>query len=306
MVDLPAGDSAHHHGHRSVQRRALWIALVLNVTYMVAEVIGGIAFNSLALLADAAHMLSDVIGLGIALYAQRLMLRAASAQHTYGFQRAEVLGALANGVTLLAVVGWIGFEAVGRLLDPEPVRGGGLLAVALIGLLINLGSAVILRRAQGRSLNMRGAFIHMVSDAAGSVAVIVAALAVILWGASWVDPLASVAIAILVLWATWGLMRDTVHVLMEGAPKHLKLAEVEQAMGSQEGVKEVHHVHLWNLASDVPALSAHVLLQNEDSLHDAQLQADELKALLHERFGIEHVTLELECHSCETQPAEAN
>ncbi|MGH2789333.1 MAG: cation diffusion facilitator family transporter [Actinomycetota bacterium] len=295
----------HHYGDRNVQRRALWIALGLNASYMVAEVIGGIVFNSLALLADAAHMLSDVIGLGIALYAQRLMLRAASARHTYGFQRAEVLGALANGVTLLAVVGWIGFEAVRRLMEPESVRGVGLLVVAAIGLLINLGSAVILGRAQGRSLNMRGAFIHMASDAAGSVAVIVAALAVILWGASWVDPLASFAIGILVLWATWGLLRDTVHVLMEGAPKQLKLDEVEEAMTSHEGVKEIHHLHLWNLASDVPALSAHVLLRSGDSLHDAQLQADHLKALLHERFGIEHVTLELECHSCETEPAGA-
>ncbi|MGH2789236.1 MAG: cation diffusion facilitator family transporter [Actinomycetota bacterium] len=295
----------HQHGDRNVQRRALWIALGINASYMVAEVIGGIAFNSLALLADAAHMFSDVIGLGIALYAQQLMLRAASARHTYGFQRAEVLGALANGVTLVAVVGWIGFEAVRRLMDPEPVRGAGLLVVAVIGLLINLGSAVILGRAQGRSLNMRGAFIHMAADAAGSVAVIVAALGVLIWGASWVDPLASFAIAILVLWATWGLLRDTVHVLMEGAPRHLKLDEVEDAMASQEGVREIHHLHLWNLASDVPALSAHMLLRSGDSLHDAQLQGDRLKALLHERFGIEHATLELECHSCETDPAEA-
>lgn len=263
------------------------IALGLNAGYMGAEVAGGLAFNSLALLADAAHMLSDVVGLGIALYAQRLMLRPAS---------------LANGATLIAVVGWIGYEGIKRLMEPEPVRGGGLLLVAVVGLVINLVSAVVIARARGRSLNMRGAFIHMASDAAGSVAVIVAAVSVLLWQATWVDPLASFAIALLILWATWGLLRDTVQVLMEGTPKGTEVQDVESALSTQNGVSSVHHLHLWNLASDVPALSAHLVLGEGTSLHDAQVQGDRLKTMLHERFGIEHTTLELECHSCEDAP----
>ena len=181
----------------------------------------------------------------------------------------------------------------------------GLLAVATMGLFINLGSAVILARAQGRSLNMRGALLHMSSDAAGSLAVIVAAVAALVWGATWVDPLASLAISLLVLGVTWKLLRETVHVLMEGAPRHLNLETVEAALSSQQGVLSVHHLHLWNLASDAPTLSAHVILGSGESLHEAQLQGDQLKSMLHERFGIEHVTLDLECHSCETEPAEA-
>lgn len=209
----------HGSGFREAQRRALWIALILNAGYLVAEVVGGLAFNSLALLADAGHMLSDVIGLGIVLVAQGLMTRP-TARHTFGLQRAEVLGALANGVTLIAVVGWVFLEALERLRDPEPIKGTGLLIVAVLGLAINLVSALLLARARGRSLNMRGAFIHMAADAAGSVAVIVAAIAVIGWGAAWIDPLASMAIGLLILGATWGLLRDTVHVLPT-RPLHL-------------------------------------------------------------------------------------
>ena len=208
------------------------------------------------------------------------------------------MGALANAVTLVAVVGWITYEAIQRILDPEPVGGGGLLLVALAGLVINILSAVVLARAQGSSLNMRGAFIHMVSDAAGSVAVIFSALAVIAWGANWVDPIASLAIATLILWATWRLLRDTVHVLMEGAPKGMDPESVENALAEQDGVESVHHLHLWNLASDVAALSAHVVFEAEGSLHEAQEHGERLKVMLRERFGIEHSTLELECHPC--------
>jgi cobalt-zinc-cadmium efflux system protein len=293
MTDL------HHHGvDRSLQRRALWVALGLNASYMVVEVVGGVVFNSLALLADAAHMMSDVVGLGIALFAQGLLSRPASPRHTYGLQRSEVLGALANGVALLAVVGWICFEALRRIANPVTIEGGGLLIVATIGLLINVGSAVILLRAQGRSLNMRAAFLHMASDAAGSVAVIAAGVGVLIWDVTWVDPVASFVVALLVLWATWSLLRETVHVLMEGVPKHMDVGEVEAALASQPGIQSVHHLHLWNLASDMPALSAHVVLADDETLHEAQERGDSLRAMLHQRFGIEHSTLELECHPC--------
>jgi cobalt-zinc-cadmium efflux system protein len=201
-------------------------------------------------------------------------------------------------VTLLAVVGWICFEAVRRIANPATVEGGGLLTVATIGLVINVGSAVILLRAQGRSLNMRAAFLHMASDAAGSVAVIAAGVGVLIWHVTWVDPVASFVVALLVLWATWSLLRETVHVLMEGVPRHMDVAEVEAALASQPGIQSVHHLHLWNLASDMPALSAHVVLADDETLHEAQERGDSLRAMLHERFGIEHSTLELECHPC--------
>jgi cobalt-zinc-cadmium efflux system protein len=297
--------SGHHHGpDRAVQRRALWASLLANAAFLVAEAVGGVAFHSLALLADAAHMLSDVAGLVIALVAQRLLERPASVRHTFGLQRAEVLGAQANAVALLAAGGWIVYEAVRRVGDPADVRGGGILVVAALGLAVNVGSAVLLRRAQGESLNMRGAFVHMVVDAAGSVAAIFTAVAVLAWHADWVDPITSIAIAALVLWSAWGLLRDTTRVLLEGTPAGVDPAAIERALAADDDVAAVHHLHVWNLASDVQALSAHVVLTGERTLHDAQDTGDRLKARLHHDFGIEHSTLELECHACD-DPSDA-
>jgi cobalt-zinc-cadmium efflux system protein len=284
---------------RDRQRRALWIALVANSVFLVAEVVGGLAFGSLALLADAGHMASDVFGLGAALVAQALSLRPASSRHTYGLQRAEVIGALANALILLAIVGWIAVEAFQRLQQPSEVQGGGLLLVASLGLIVNAGSAVVVRRAQGRSLNMRGAFLHMAADTAGSLGAVVAGIAVIFWGAEWVDPIASLAIALLVLWSSWSLLVGTVHVLLEGAPRGLDPKEIEDALAADRAVESVHHLHLWSLASDVPALSAHVVIAGEVTLHEAQARGDSLKAMLARRFGIDHATLDLECHACE-------
>jgi cobalt-zinc-cadmium efflux system protein len=295
--DLHGG---HVHGvSRATQSRALWIALVANSGFLVAEVVGGLAFRSLALLADAAHMLSDVVGLAIAIVAQRLLDRPATARHSYGLQRAEVLGAQANGLTLLAVSGWIVYEAIHRVGSPDDVSGGGVLVIAALGLAVNLGSAVVLSRAQGSSLNMRGAFIHMAADAAGSVAAITAGVAILVWGADWVDPVASIAIAALVLWSAWGLLRDTVHVLLEGTPRGFDPETIEAALLADLDVEAVHHLHLWNLASDVPALSAHVVLEGERTLHEAQTSGERLKAMLETNYGISHSTLELECHPCE-------
>ena len=292
--------AAHAPVPRATQRRALWISLGANAGFLVVEVLGGLAFHSLALLADAAHMLSDVAGLGIALVAQQLMDRRATARHSYGLQRAEVLGAQANGITLLVVAGWVIYEAIQRIGDPADVVGGGLLVVAVLGLLVNLGSAVVLARAGGTSLNMRGAFIHMSVDAAGSVAAIVAGIAVIVWDANWVDPAASILIAVLVVWSAWGLLRDTAQVLLEGTPRGMDPSAVEAALVTDGAVEAVHHLHLWNLASDVPAMSAHIVLRGDDvTLHEAQASGDRLKALLDDRFGIAHATLELECHPCE-------
>lgn len=267
---------------------------------MVVEIVGGVAFDSLALLADAAHMATDVAGLAIALVAQSLMLRPASARRTFGLRRAEALGGLANGVLILATTGWIFYEAAGRIGDPHDVGGAGVLVVAFVGLLINLGSAWMLARAPGRDLNLRGALVHMLSDAAGSVGVMVAGIGVLTVGADWLDPVMSIVIGVLVAWAAWGLLRDALNVLLEGAPRHLDVGEVEAALAAGGDVEAVHHLHVWEIGSDLPALSAHVVLAEAGTLHEAQERGDQLKVMLAERFGIEHVTLELECHWCDT------
>ena len=294
-------DHAHVHGPdlRSGQTRALKISLVANGLFMFVQFGAGLAFGSLALLADSAHMLSDVGALAIALVAHHLLQRPASDRHTYGLQRAEVLGAQANGLLLLVVAAWICFEAFRRMDGDHVVEGAGMASVAAIGLAINLGSAVLLRRNQGSSLNMRGAVLHMALDAIGSVAALGAGLGVLLWDATWLDPAASLVIALLISWSSLHLLREATHVLLEGTPRGTDPKEVKQALVDDAEVESVHHLHLWNLASDVPALSAHVVVRAETSLHDAQLHGDRLKKMLHERFGIGHATLELECHPCE-------
>lgn len=288
----------HGHDHGGGKGRALWIALGLNTAYLIAEVLGGLAFGSLALLADAAHMTSDVAGLIIALVAARLAVRPPSATHSWGWVRAEVLGALANAATLLAVTAWVIVEAVKRFQHPQAVQGGPVLLIAIGGLAVNAVSAVVLFRAAGRNLNMRGAFLHMAADAAGSVAVIVAAVAVLTVGAGWVDPVASLAIAALVLWSTWGLLCDTLRVLLEATPAGIEPDEVTRSLTDEPCVAGIHHLHLWNVSSEDVALSAHVVLNDASSMHDAQVTGDRLKEQLNDRFGISHATLELECHTC--------
>jgi cobalt-zinc-cadmium efflux system protein len=295
---------AHDHDHavvRAGQRGALSVSLVINAAFLVVEVVGGFAFHSLALLADAAHMFTDVAALAIALVALTLTSRPSTARLTFGLERAEVLGALVNGLTLLAASGWIVFEALHRMGSPSDVQGGGVLVVASVGIVINVASALILLRSKGRSLNMRGALMHMITDAIGLAGTFVAGVAVLVWDATWADPVASLVIALLVVYSGFRLLADTVHVLLEGTPSGMDRTEVEATLLAEAGIDEVHHLHLWSLASDVPALSAHVVLAGEVSLHEAQQRGDDLKQVLARKHGIVHATLELECHTCEDE-----
>lgn len=299
----------NHHAHTAsadgsttTQRarvRALQIALAANGAFFGVQLAAGIAFGSLALIADSAHMASDVVALALALLAQALITRPASNRNTYGMQRAEVLAAQANAAVLGIVSGWVVYEAIQRFSNPEPVDGLGVVVVGGLGLAVNAGSAWIIARSSGGSLNLRGAFLHLASDAAGSVGVVIAGIVVMATGAEWVDPLVSILISALVLVAAWQLLRDATRVLLEGAPKGLDVDAVEQALTNADGVEAVHHLHVWSIGSETPALSAHVVLAGELTLHEAQARGDELKAGLAQRFGIEHATLELECHNCE-------
>lgn len=281
------------------QRNALRIALAANALFLVVELFGGIIFGSLALLADAAHMFSDVAALTIALLAQTLATRPGSVRHTYGYQRAEVLAAQANGLLLLLLSGWIAFEAIDRLGDNPHVSGAGMSVVALGGLIVNLVSAIVIARARGSSVNMRGAFIHLAADSASSVVALLAGIAISITGQTWFDPIASLAITVGVIWAATQLLRDVSSILLEAAPRGMDLEKIEDAILNFQGVESVHHIHVWNLASDVPALSAHVVIKDNPSLHDAQIMGNRLRNLLEHDFGIAHATLELECHECD-------
>ncbi|HEV3452133.1 MAG TPA: cation diffusion facilitator family transporter [Acidimicrobiia bacterium] len=281
-------------------RRALWIALGANAGLLAAELLGGFAFASLALLADAAHLATDVVGLAVALVAQTLVTRPASDRRTFGLRRAEALGAQANALLVLGAAVWIAVEAVGRLGTGHEVDGAGVVAVAAVALALNGVSAAVLAGVAGRRLNLRAALVHLLADVGSSFAVLIAGVGVLVFAADWLDPVASLAIAALVVWSIWGLLRDTTNVLLEAAPRDLVVGDVEHALAAAPGVEAVHHLHVWEVASDLPALSAHVVLSGAPTLHDAQARGDELKTMLAGRFGIAHATLELECHECDT------
>lgn len=288
----------HDHGQGAPARVLAW-ALAANAALAVAQVLGGLAFGSLSLLADAAHQLVDVVALGSVLLAQQLARRPAAGRRTYGLQRADVLASLACAVLLLASSVWIVLEAIERFGSPVSIDGPWVVALAILGLAVNGGSAYLLVRTASRSLGIRSAVTHLMADAAGSLGVLIAGLAAWLFDVSWVDTVLSLAIAAAVAVAAVQLMRESTHLLLEGAPQGIDPDAVAGALGDEPDVEAVHHLHVWALASDVPAMSAHVQLRGEVTLHEAQQTGDRLKTMLHDRFGIEHTTLELECHPCE-------
>ena len=268
------------------------MTLALVVAYMFAEAIGGLVTHSLALLADAGHMLSDAAALGLSLFALRMaQRRPADPLRTYGYYRAEILAALANGAALVAISLLIAVEAVGRLRQPSDVEPRGMLAIAAGGLLVNLISLALLHGLRDASLNARGAWLHVATDALGSVQAIAAAALIWAFGWRWADPVASLLISLLVVWSAWGLLREAVTVLMESAPGHIDVDEVRGAMTAVASVESVHDLHVWSIASGFECLSAHVVATTGCE-RDALL--DELRCMLQSRFGIDHVTIQLE------------
>lgn len=283
----------HDHSHETVKsQKKLVAAFVITLAFMVTEVVGGLVFNSLALLADAGHMLSDLTALGVSLFALRLARRPADARHTFGFKRAEILAALFNGLLLWAIVAVIFYESVQRLFDPADVKGPGMLIVACAGLLVNLIMAGLLFGERTKSLNIRGAFLHVVSDALGSVGAIAAALVIIFTGFRWADPLAGIFIGVVILFTSWGLVRDAVSILMEAAPPDVSVTDVEDAIVDLDGVCCVYDLHLWSIAGQHNSLSCHVVL-TEPNLDRDKIRHD-INKMLKERFSMEHTTIQVE------------
>ncbi len=282
----------HSHAERvPSHRRRLSLALLLAIAYMGAEIAGGIWTGSLALLADAAHMFSDSAALALALFASWVASRPSPRRWTYGRVRAEILAALAQGVALGCVAIGIALEALERLELPPPVAGGGVLLVASGGLLVNAAGLAILSPARHGNLNLRGAWLHLISDALGSAGAILAGLAIWARGWTWADPVASLAIAALVLHSGWQLLREAVDVLMEAAPSHLDVGEIERSLAALADVAEVHDLHVWSIGSGETSLSCHLGLAAERE-HAPLLR--EIYRLLGERFGIDHATIQIE------------
>ena len=282
---------------RSRERR-LGIVLALNVAIVVGESIAGIVAGSLGLLADAAHNLTDVAGIALALVAVRWARRAPTERRTFGYHRGQVLAAQANAALILAATAVIAFEAIQRLADPSPVEGGIVIVVATIALIANTGSALVLRE-RGNDVNMRAALLHMAADAGASFGVVVSGIVILATGGFyWLDPFVSLVIGAVIGWQAVRLVVETTNLLLESTPAGLDVDELSRTMAAVPGVEDVHDLHVWSLSSELHALSAHVVLDGHPTLEEAQVIGADVKAAVSAPFAIVHATLELECEGC--------
>ncbi|HKP69145.1 MAG TPA: cation diffusion facilitator family transporter [Pyrinomonadaceae bacterium] len=293
--------SHHEHSHGRRSDRALGrlkLALGLTFFYMIAEAVGGWLSNSLALIADAGHMLTDVAAMSLTLFAIWFASRPATSKKTYGYYRLEILAAFVNGIALVLLSIWVIIEAFSRWSAPEAIAGTEMTLIAAGGLVVNVIAAFLLHSEHKHDLNMRGAFLHVIGDLLGSVAAIVAGGLILLYGWVWADALSSVLISVIIILGAWRLILDSVNVLLEGTPRHISLSAVETSIIETPGVAGVHDLHVWTISSGIDALSAHI--NHDDSVsHSELLQI--VRNKLHDRFGIDHLTIQMETLDLEAE-----
>jgi cobalt-zinc-cadmium efflux system protein len=290
----------HNHGN-TASRKRLGIVLGIIFVIMLAEVIGGILSNSLALLGDAGHMLVDALAMGISLFALTMSLKPATSSKTYGFHRVEIMAALANGVTLVLVAAVIFIEAYQRFIHPPVVKAPLMLVIAAIGLVANLASMFILRGVSHHSLNVKAAFWHVIGDTASSVGVIIGGIIIAITGWGIVDPIIACVIGVIILVGAVNVVRESTDILLEAVPEHISVDEVIKSLKTVPGVDEVHDVHIWTLTTDIHALSAHLIIQDRSVSGSAEI-VEKVNHDLGERFNITHTTLQLECERCSSCP----
>lgn len=291
------GHNHDHHGHaHSVNERSVALAAWLTGSFMLAEVAGGIVAGSLALLADAGHMLTDFASLALAWLGFRLARRPADWRRTYGFDRFSVLVAFVNGITLFAIAVWIVVEAIQRLREPSDVIGGIMLWIALAGLAVNLLAFFVLSRGDGENLNLRAASLHVVGDLLGSIAAVAASIVILTTGWMPIDPLLSIVVALIIVRSAWRVVGQAGHILLEGAPAGLDIEVIKQELCRAIGyVVDIHHVHAWSISQERPMLTMHADIAPGT---DSMLAVREIKEILAERFDIVHATIEIECGAC--------
>jgi cobalt-zinc-cadmium efflux system protein len=279
---------AHNHSYNT---KRLILAISITAGWFVIELAGGIFTNSLALLADAAHMLTDLAALGLSLFALKISSRPATHEMTYGYLRAEILAALANGIFLVLIGLYIFYESYQRFLTPPEIKSVPMLIVAITGLLANLATAALLYKSRRENLNLRGAFLHVLGDTLGSVGAIIAGIMIWLWQWRLADPIVSVIVGGLVLFSSYELVKESVDILLESTPSHLKIPQILSELGSVRGVVSVHDLHVWSITAEVPAMSCHVVLRLDE---DAGSVLAVLSRLMREKYGIEHTTIQIE------------
>ncbi|MDD5288544.1 MAG: cation diffusion facilitator family transporter [Dehalococcoidales bacterium] len=288
-----------NHQHTDNGSKGLKVALIVVVVMMVAEIIGGILSNSLALLSDAGHMLVDALALGLSLIAMNLARRPATTKHTYGLHRAEIMAALANGVTLVLIAAFIFYEAYQRFRNPPTVHTPIMLGVAVLGLVANLIAMRLLHHARHSNLNVRAAFWHVLGDTISSVGVIVGGVIIAITGWKTVDPIIAIVIGIIILWGAVNLVRESVDILLETTPKHIQMDKVTEAIKKVPGVEELHDVHIWTITSGIYALSTHILIDDCLLSHTSEIIAG-INRELAQKFNITHTTFQLESEKCAT------
>ena len=292
----------HNHEHNNLTSRPLKIALIIVIIIMLVEVAGGILSNSLALLSDAGHMLVDALALGLSLFAMSIASRPATLTKTFGYHRAEILAALANGSTLIVISLYIFYEAYQRFLEPPTVEAPLMLLVATIGLIANTAVILLLRKGVHRSLNIKAAFWHVVGDTVSSLGVIIAGIIITFTGWSIADPIIAVIIGVIILWGAWRLILESATILLEAVPKNIQLDKVIATIKTVPGVEDVHDIHLWAITSGIYALSAHLLIGDQMVSRSAEI-VNIVNQELAGNFSITHTTLQLECRKCESCPS---
>ncbi len=289
-------DHNHDHTHSTNKKRVLW-ALLLTVIFMVVEAVGGVLSHSLALIADAGHMLTDCVSLTLAWFAFKIADKKADIKRSYGYYRFQVLAAFVNGLSLFLIAIWITYEAIGRISEPEQVLAGPMLIIACVGLVVNVVSFAILQTGQKDNLNIRGAALHVMGDMLGSVAAIVAALVIMTTGWMPIDPILSILVAVLVLRAAWSIMKKSGHILLEGTPENVDPADLSEKLLSEvEGVEDIHHVHIWSLTGEKPVMTMHAVVSD---IADSERVLKDLQVALAENHGIAHATIQLETERCD-------
>ena len=294
----------HHHSHThshgsdiGSMKGRLFFTVALNMVITSAEIIGGILSGSLALLSDALHNFSDSISIIISYIALKLKLRSNSMKHTFGLKRAEILAAVINSAVMIIICIYLFYEAVERFLNPQPIDAGIMSIVAVIGLLANLLATLLLRKDSKSSLNIRSAYIHLLSDTVSSVAVILGGIAIAIWNVNWIDPVLTVLIGIYIIRESYFILEEAIHILMEGAPLDISIEDIQHEVEQFTEVEDIHHIHLWMVGENDAHLEAHVNI-NDMKISESDSLRLKIEEALHEKFGIHHITLQFECNQC--------
>jgi len=287
---------AHKHTHSSTGGRLL-ITMLLNFVITIAEVIGGILSGSLSLISDALHNFSDGISVIISYIAIKLKQRDNSYKHTFGFRRAEILAAVINSSVLVVICIYLFYEAIQRFTDPQPIEGMLMTAVAAIGLIANVIGTLLLKRDAEHSINIRSSYLHLLSDAVSSVAVIIGGLVILLWNIYWIDPVLTILIGLYILKESFHILMEATHVLMEGTPPGISIEDIQKEVVQLDGIENIHHVHLWTVGENDIHIEAHINVPDM-LISKSNILGEQIEALLKTKFGINHITLQFECEQC--------